>query len=77
LLAVSTSAFALPPGADPALRDGANHEVGDDSFVAVFGRLPTDADGENWSKKRKAIAANGDVSTMAATATRSISTTRR
>jgi hypothetical protein len=31
--------------ATPA-RDGANHRLGDDSFVAAFGRLPDDGDGE-------------------------------
>src|SRR5215218_7794094 len=45
-LLVSTAAYALPPGADPALRSGANHHVGDESFVAAFGRAPTAADDE-------------------------------
>jgi len=46
LAALSSSAFALPPGAPPALRQGANHHVGDDSFVAKFGRAPTARDDE-------------------------------
>jgi len=45
-LFASTTAYALPPGADPAFREGANHHKGDDSFVALFGRAPTDADDE-------------------------------
>lgn len=42
LLLATTSATAAPH----VLRDGANHHLGDDSFVAKFGRPPTDADGE-------------------------------
>jgi hypothetical protein len=42
LLLATTSASARPH----VLRDGANHHLGDDSFVARFGRVPTDADGE-------------------------------
>ena len=45
-LLASTTAYALPPGADPMLREGANHHKGDDSFVALFGRAPTEADDE-------------------------------
>lgn len=45
-LLTATTAYALPPGADPALRHGANHHVGDDSFVALFGRAPTPQDDE-------------------------------
>lgn len=45
-LLATTTAYALPPGADPALRQGANHHVGDDSFVALFGRAPTPEDDE-------------------------------
>src|SRR5690242_1329299 len=34
--------------AEPAIhRDGANHHLGDDSFVATVGRTPTDHDGEH------------------------------
>ncbi|HPH68869.1 MAG TPA: hypothetical protein PLF40_24110 [Kofleriaceae bacterium] len=33
-------------GAPLVVRAGANHHLGDDSFVATFGRLPTAADGE-------------------------------
>jgi hypothetical protein len=40
------SALALPPGAAPDLKDGANHRIGDDSFVAAFGRAPTGDDAE-------------------------------
>jgi antitoxin component YwqK of YwqJK toxin-antitoxin module len=43
---LASTAYALPPGADPALRQGANHHVGDDSFVALFGRAPTPEDDE-------------------------------
>lgn len=40
-------ATALPAAAAPTvLRDGANHHLGDDSFVARFGRSPTPADAE-------------------------------
>ena len=42
LLLAATPASARPP----APRDGANHRLGDDSFVARFGRAPTGADGE-------------------------------
>ncbi|MBA3461854.1 MAG: hypothetical protein H0T46_17975 [Deltaproteobacteria bacterium] len=45
-LFVSTAAYALPPGADPSLKSGANHHVGDESFVKLFGRAPTAADTE-------------------------------
>jgi hypothetical protein len=38
----TTSADAAPT----MQRDGANHHLGDDSFVERFDRLPTDADGE-------------------------------
>ena len=40
----STTAFALPPNSP--YREGANHHVGDDSFVAQFGRRPTPRDSE-------------------------------
>ncbi len=43
---LASTAYALPPGADPVLRQGANHHVGDDSFVALFGRAPTPQDDE-------------------------------
>ena len=42
----STSAWALPPGADGRLRQGANHHIGDASFIAKFGRAPTGHDPE-------------------------------
>ena len=42
LLLATTSATAAPH----VLRDGANHHLGDDSFVARFGRAPTDDDDE-------------------------------
>ncbi len=46
-LALTTTAFALPPGAEQrGFRDGANHHLGDDSFVARVGRSPTLADSE-------------------------------
>ena len=44
LLLVSSTAVALPPGS-PA-REGANHRVGDDSFVATRGRRPSARDSE-------------------------------
>jgi len=43
---ISTSALALPPGHAPKLRQGANHHIGDDSFIAKFGRAPNEHDGE-------------------------------
>jgi antitoxin component YwqK of YwqJK toxin-antitoxin module len=42
----STSAFALPPGAGVKLQQGANHHIGDASFIAKFGRPPTADDAE-------------------------------
>jgi hypothetical protein len=46
-LALATTTFALPPGAEQrGFRDGANHHLGDDSFVARVGRAPTSADSE-------------------------------
>lgn len=46
-LAVATTALALPPGAaERGFRDGANHHLGDDSFVARVGRAPTPTDSE-------------------------------
>ena len=41
---VSTS-DALPPG-EARFREGANHKVGDDSFVERYGRAPGDGDRE-------------------------------
>ena len=43
---LASTAYALPPGADPVLRQGANHHIGDESFVALFGRAPTPRDDE-------------------------------
>src|SRR5690349_6431205 len=40
LVVATTTGFARP------MRDGANHHLGDDSFVARFGRAPTPDDGE-------------------------------
>jgi len=45
LLLVAGSASALP-NPDPRFRPGANHHLGDDSFVAAHGRAPTEADTE-------------------------------
>src|SRR5262245_32507843 len=43
----ASTAHALPPGAEArGFRDGANHHLGDDSFVARFGRAPRADDGE-------------------------------
>jgi hypothetical protein len=40
-------ARALPPDRDPSYREGANHHLGDDSFVAAFGRAPDARDPES------------------------------
>jgi hypothetical protein len=46
-LLAATSAHALPPGSEArGFRDGANHHLGDDSFVAATGRAPTARDAE-------------------------------
>jgi hypothetical protein len=48
LLAMATTASALPPGEHGrGFRDGANHHLGDDSFVAAHGRAPTRLDDEH------------------------------
>ena len=44
LLLVSGTAVALPPNSP--YREGANHHVGDDSFVAARGRQPSARDSE-------------------------------
>jgi hypothetical protein len=44
VISVSATAFALPPGSK--LRQGANHHLGDDSFIARFGRPPRAGDPE-------------------------------
>jgi len=46
VLLVSSAAHALPPGAPRSLRSGANHHLGDDSFVEAFGREPSARDSE-------------------------------
>jgi MORN repeat variant len=46
IVAIAGTASALP-NPDTRFRPGANHHLGDDSFVARFGRLPTDADDEH------------------------------
>jgi hypothetical protein len=46
IVAIAGTAFALP-NPDTRFRPGANHHLGDDSFVARFGRAPADADGEH------------------------------
>src|SRR5688500_9256403 len=38
--------LASTAAAAPARRDGANHRLGDDSFVSRLGRAPTNADDE-------------------------------
>jgi hypothetical protein len=43
----AATALALPPNAPPALREGANHHIGDASFVAKFGRAPRPGDPES------------------------------
>jgi hypothetical protein len=40
IVCAATTSFAVP------IRDGANHHLGDDSFVAAFGRAPTARDPE-------------------------------
>jgi hypothetical protein len=45
LVLASSTAYALPPGAT-GLREGANHRVGDDGFVAAFHRAPIATEGE-------------------------------
>lgn len=45
-LALSATASALPPDHDPRYREGANHHLGDDSFVAAYGRMPSANDPE-------------------------------
>ena len=46
LLVALGSAAAQPRGADRGFRDGANHHLGDDSFVQKFGRRPVAVDDE-------------------------------
>ncbi len=47
-LALASPSLALPPGAGArGLREGANHRLGDDSFLARFGRTPGAADREH------------------------------
>ncbi|HEU0031344.1 MAG TPA: hypothetical protein VFQ53_11975 [Kofleriaceae bacterium] len=47
LIPISSTALALPPGAEQrGFVDGANHHVGDASFVAAFGRAPDARDAE-------------------------------
>jgi hypothetical protein len=43
---ISTTAYALPPGVEGPLRQGANHHIGDESFIEKFGRPPTAQDPE-------------------------------
>jgi hypothetical protein len=46
-LSVASSTHALAPGdAKRGFREGANHLVGDDSFAALYGRLPRAGDAE-------------------------------
>ncbi len=46
-LSLASASHALAPGdAERGFRDGANHHVGDDSFAALFGRLPGPGDSE-------------------------------
>jgi hypothetical protein len=47
VLAVGSLAWGLPPKArGRGFREGANHHLGDDSFLARFGRLPDGRDSE-------------------------------
>ncbi len=50
IVAVAGTASALP-NPDARFRPGANHHLGDDSFVARFGRIPTSADDEHVRMK--------------------------
>jgi len=46
-LFLASTSYALPPGErDRGFRDGANHHLGDDSFVVRFGHAPRRADDE-------------------------------
>ena len=45
-LVASATAYALPPGSVPTLETGANHHIGDVSFIEAFGRPPTRHDDE-------------------------------
>lgn len=46
-LTLATQSHALAPGdKERGFREGANHHVGDDSFAALYGRLPGPGDGE-------------------------------
>jgi len=49
LISLSATAFALPPGSK--LREGANHHIGNESFVAKFGREPRPGDAEGVRMK--------------------------
>src|SRR5262245_37416995 len=46
LIILALLAFATATGSARPMRDGANHHLGDDSFVARFGRAPTPHDAE-------------------------------
>jgi hypothetical protein len=50
IITLGRTASALP-NPDARVRPGANHHLGDDSFVARFGRLPTMADDEHVRMK--------------------------
>ena len=46
-MTIPLPALALPPGGtERGFVDGANHHLGDASFVALYGRAPTADDGE-------------------------------
>ena len=46
-LSLASASHALAPGdAARGFRDGANHHIGDDSFAALYGRLPGPGDSE-------------------------------
>jgi hypothetical protein len=44
VLLASGTALAQSPNTSAAFRPGANHHIGDDAFVAKYGRQPTEAD---------------------------------
>jgi len=48
IVGLAHPSYALPPTEHGrGFRDGANHHLGDDSFVAKFGRLPGPRDDEH------------------------------
>ena len=68
LLSTATQSFALPPGAEGrAFREGANHHLGDDSFLAQYGRAPAGSDGESRRMHAHLVYVRGELGRKAAT----------